>query len=338
MWINHYGLTETTIGSLTFDVRRNLECRRVSATVPIGDPIANTAAYVLDDQLMPVTRGTAGELYIGGRGVAAGYFNQPELTRQRFLGDPFSALPGARMYKTGDRVRQLPGGAIEFLGRVDRQVKIRGFRVELGEVEAALRRRPEVRQAVVVPVEDRAGDLRLVAYVVALRRRQDLGAVLRTALATELPSYMVPSAFVTVDTLTLTANGKTDHQALASSISAWPRHSELIEAPAAAVRLEDQISAVWREVLALGHIGLHDNFFEVGGDSLKALHLLAGIERATGARLSHATFLEAPSIAATAAALRRVEPRQFASLVVLQAAGTRPPIFCVHGGGGHCYY
>src|SRR5262249_43907506 len=162
VWINHYGPTETTIGSLTFDVASGLDSRRWSASVPIGHPIANTHAYVLDDRRAPVAAGRPGELYIGGRGVAAGYLNPPELPVERFLPDPWSSAPGAKMYRTGDRVRQLPDGAFEFLGRVDQQVKIRGFRVEPGEIEAALRRQPGVLQAAVVDREDRPGDVRLV--------------------------------------------------------------------------------------------------------------------------------------------------------------------------------
>ena len=337
VWLNHYGPTETTIGSLTFDVESELECRQWAPTVPIGRPIANTRAYVLDERGAPVEIGVPGELYIGGRGVSAGYLNQPVLTSERFIDDPFSTSAGARMYRTGDRVRQLPGGAIEFLGRVDQQVKIRGFRVELGEVETALHQRPEVARAVVVAREDRPGDLRLVAYVVpAAGRDCRLERLLRQALAAELPPFMVPAAFVLLDQLPLTANGKVDRRAL-------PRPAPTLETtaaspPATLNDLERRIAAIWKDLLGLSHVAPQDDFFRLGGDSLKALHLLARIEREIGRRLSHAAFIAGPSIAAIAAALRDQAPDQFACLVPLQPQGSRPPLFCVHGGGGHCYY
>ena len=336
-WINHYGPTETTIGSLTFDVEAGVEWRRWSATVPIGRPIANTQAYVLDERRAMVPAGVEGELYIGGRGVTAGYLNQPELTSQRFLDDPFSTTRGARMYRTGDRVRQLPDGAIEFLGRVDRQVKIRGFRVELGEIEAALHRRPDVARAVVVAREDRPGDSRLVAYVVpAASGHAALERLLRDALATELPAFMLPASYVLLDRLPLTANGKIDRDALPPPRALTGLYVVPSDTPSD--NLEDRLATIWKDVLGLGRIGRDDDFFHLGGDSLKALYLLARIERDIGQRVTHATFIAGPSIAAISSALRRQPPPQFASLVPLQPGGSRPPLFCVHGGGGHCYY
>jgi amino acid adenylation domain-containing protein len=338
VWFNHYGPTETTIGSLTFDVEPGLDFRCCAATVPIGRPIANTRAYVLDDRRAPVPVGVEGELYIGGRGVAAGYLNQPELTKERFLDDPFSTTSGAKMYRTGDRVRQLMEGAIEFLGRVDDQVKIRGFRIELGEIEAALRRRPEVSQAVVVAREDRPGDLRVVAYVVAADTEATVQPSLREALAAELPPFMVPSAFVVLNKLPLTPNGKVDRHALPPPTNATATETRDVPATLRSADLERRIASIWKEVLGLTHVGLHDDFFNLGGDSLKAVQVLARIEREVGKRLTHATFVERASIAAMAAALDDDTPPQFASLIPIRRGGTRPPLFCVHGGGGHCYY
>ncbi len=337
MWINHYGPTETTIGSLTFDVLSGIECRRWAATVPIGRPIANTRAYVLNSRREPVIPGDEGELYISGRGVAAGYINQPQLTRERFLDDPFTTERRGRMYRTGDRVRQLPNGAIEFLGRTDDQVKIRGFRVEVGEIEAALRRRPGVAQAVVIAREDRPGDVRIVAYIVLAGTHPQPDW--RNALATELPSFMLPSAFVVLERLPLTPNGKIDRRALPIPADALPSDArDARPAQPLSHDLERRIARIWTDLIGVKHVGVHDDFFELGGDSLKAMHLLARIERDLGKRLAHAAFISEPSIAATVRALRGDEPERFASLVPIQPHGTRPPLFCVHGGGGHCYY
>jgi amino acid adenylation domain-containing protein len=338
-WLNHYGPTETTIGSLTFDVEAGLETRRWAGTVPIGQPIGNTRAYVLDNSRALLPIGVPGELYIAGRGVSAGYLNQPGLTNERFIDDRFSSTPGAKMYRTGDRVRRLPNGAIEFLGRVDHQVKIRGYRIELGEIEAALRRQPAVAQAVVMAREDRPGDRRLVAYVVPREIGRLTEPVLREALAPELPAFMVPSACVLMEALPLTANGKLDRRALPPPAETAIGRA-CVPGPARhANQIESRIASIWKDVLGLRSIGWHDDFFSAGGDSLKALHAIARMERDLGMRVTHAMFIAHPTIEGVAAALQRRAPeRQFASLVPLQPHGTKPPLFCVHGGGGHCYY
>ena len=211
--VNHYGPTETTVGVLTYRIGKDLP-RTLSGTVPLGRPLPNSRMYILDQRMRPVPIGVAGELYIGGKGVARGYVGRPELTAERFLRDPFSEAPGARVYRTGDRVRYLPDGNIEFLGRIDDQVKIRGFRIELGEIEAALGRHPASRGAAVLAREDSPGDKRLVAYVVADAGQTQLVEELRALLKAELPDYMVPSAFVVLEQLPLTPNGKVDRKAL----------------------------------------------------------------------------------------------------------------------------
>ncbi|NUP11642.1 MAG: amino acid adenylation domain-containing protein [Polyangiaceae bacterium] len=334
-WFNHYGPTETTIGSLTYDIDEF--DRHWSPTIPIGRPIANTRTYVLDEQRRLLPEGVVGELHIGGRGVTAGYLNQPDMTAERFLADPFSSEPGARMYRTGDRVRLLPSGAIEFLGRVDHQVKIRGYRIELGEIEAALRRHPDVRQTIVVAREDRPGDLRIVAYVVGARPQVDT-SVLRAALAAELPPFMLPSAFVVLDVLPLTANGKVDRKKLPAPSDGDPEPQAAAPAPSSD-EVEEQIATIWKDVLGIKRIGRTDEFFRIGGDSLKALYVLARIERDIGRRLTHGDFLMEPTVKGLAAALRReARGRSFASIVPLQTKGTKPPLFCIHGGGGHVYY
>ncbi|MFP2912828.1 AMP-binding protein, partial [Pyxidicoccus sp. 3LFB2] len=205
--LNMYGPTETTIWSSTHTVGE------VTGPVSIGTPIANTALYVLDARLRPVPVGVAGELYIGGEGVARGYLERPALTAERFVPDAYSATPGARMYRTGDLVRWHADGTVEFLGRVDQQVKVRGYRIELGEVEAVLARHPSVRTAVVAARKDGAAEARLVAYVVPSAPGMDLAA-LRGFLREHLPEYMVPSAFMALDALPLTPNGKVDRKAL----------------------------------------------------------------------------------------------------------------------------
>jgi amino acid adenylation domain-containing protein len=338
VWFNHYGPTETTIGSLTYDLDE--VDRHFTPIIPIGRPIANTRVYVLDDRRRLVPKGVVGELYIGGRGVTAGYMNQPEMTAERFLDDPFAASPGARMYRTGDRVRMLPSGAIEFLGRVDHQVKIRGYRIELGEIEATLRRHPDVRQTIVVAREDRPGDLRIVAYVVPARAPAPPTSRLADALGAELPPFMLPSAFVMLDALPLNANGKVDRKALPKPEESITGGEDDDDAPAPSLgTLEQKVVDIWRDVLGAKRVSPTDDFFRIGGDSLKALYVLARIEKELGKRLTHGELIMAPTVKGLVAALQREGPRrEFASLVPLQPHGTKPPLFCFHGGGGHVYY
>jgi len=338
VWINHYGPTETTVGSLTFDVLSGTECRKWTATVPIGRPIANTQVYVVDERGARVPPGCEGELYIGGRGVSAGYLNRPALTRERFVVDPFWSAPRARLYRTGDRVRQLPDGTIEYRGRFDDEVKIRGFRVQPGEIEAALRRQPEIAQAAIVACEHRPGHKQLVAYVVPASTTSTDVSVWRAALAAELPPFMIPSAFVVLETLPLTANGKIDRGSLPMPADVGLLRAGRSESTRPlASDLEHRIASIWQQLLGRQHIGVDEDFFSAGGDSLLAMHLLARLERDLGQRLTHAVFIRQPSIAAMARALREKTGPGFASLVPLERRGTRPPLFCVHGGGGHCY-
>ena len=204
-----YGPTETTIWSTVYRIPDTADSR---TNIPIGRPLANTQVYVLDPQLQPVSPGEPGELFLGGAGVVRGYWQRPALTAERFLSDPFAS--GGRIYRTGDVVRSRPEGDLEFLGRIDFQVKLRGYRIELGEIEAVLEQHPEVWQAVVVAREDRPGDKRLVAYVVPNGEGSSTSEALRVALESKLPDYMVPSHFVFLDRLPMTANGKIDRTAL----------------------------------------------------------------------------------------------------------------------------
>lgn len=258
--INMYGPTETTIWSATH------ELVDVPDVIPIGRPIANTQIYILDQWLNPVPPGVAGSLYIGGDGLARGYLDRPDLTAEKFIPAPFNDEPGARIYDTGDLAMYSPDGEIHFLGRLDNQVKIRGFRIELQEIEVALARHAAIKEAVVTTREDGPGDKRLVAYIVVDKKPEPSARELRSLLKQVLPDYMVPSVFVTVDRLPLTPNGKIDRKALpAPGLTQSSSKSELV-APRS--NLERVIAQIWRQVLKLEKVGVHDNFFDLGGHSL----------------------------------------------------------------------
>ncbi|MCB1906921.1 MAG: amino acid adenylation domain-containing protein, partial [Rhodocyclaceae bacterium] len=285
---NLYGPTESCIDSLWWRCHRNGD----RARVPIGRPIANTRAYVLDEHRQPVPVGVAGELYLGGDGLARGYWKRPELTAERFVPDPFSGRAGARLYRTGDRVRYLADGNIEYLGRLDHQVKLRGYRIEPGEIEALLGELPAVREAVVVLREDTAGDARLVAYLVGRDQTIDVAA-LRAALGRTLPETMIPTAFVVLAALPLTPNGKIDRRALPV-----PEYGQRagVRVPARNP-VEEAVAGVWCELLKLREVGVHDNFFELGGHSLLAMRLLSSLRALFGVELSVRSLFEAPTIA-----------------------------------------
>ncbi len=289
--LNHYGPTETTIGTCVCEVPADASWP--SASVPIGRPLENTQAYIVDAAGEPTPAGVAGELWIGGAGVARGYVNRPEETAERFVADPFSAVPGARVYRTGDRARFLPDGSIEFLGRVDQQVKIRGFRVEPGEIEATLLRHPGVRQAAVA-VHGDADDLRLVAYVVA--SPQPTEKELRSFVGEWLPEYMVPS-IVPIDALPLTPSGKVDRQALPDPAGAGLDREHEHVPPRS--ELEREIAEMWQELLGLDRVGVTDDFFALGGHSLLATQMITRIRRRHGEVPLRALFA-APTVAALA--------------------------------------
>ncbi len=294
---NLYGPTEAAVDVTAWPCRPG----QYGQTVPIGRPIANTQMYILDTRGEPVPIGVKGELYIGGVQVARGYLNRPELTAERFLLDPFSAAPNARMYKTGDLGRWLPDGTIEYLGRNDFQVKIRGFRIELGEIEATLGACAGVREAVVIAREDVPGDKRLIAYIVADENVTLQASELRTALSTQLPDYMLPSSFVMLDAMPLTANGKLDRQALPA-----PDASALItrayEPPQG--EIEHAVAALWQALLNVPLVGRHDQFFELGGHSLLVTAMVERL-RAQGLSGEVLAIFNAPTLCEYAATLRR---------------------------------
>jgi amino acid adenylation domain-containing protein len=315
---NIYGPTETTIWSTIERVRPG------NGTVPIGRPLANTRVYILDNHLEPAPPGVAGELYIAGEGVAQGYWRRPELTAERFLPDPFASAPGARMYKTGDTARWLPGGTVEYLGRYDDQVKLRGFRIELGEVEAALAAHPGVRAAA-VSMRDGA----LIAWCV-WRAEAVETSVFRKFLATRLPDYMVPARFAGLASLPSLPNGKVDRRALAG-LAEPPQPARVGSAPTD--ETERRLAAIWEELLGRGPVGLFDDFFELGGHSLLAARTAARIDQAFGTRLPVAALFEAPTVAMLAEHLRRgAQPAWPPRIIPIQPAGTRIPFWAVGGG------
>src|SRR5256714_5785861 len=292
--INEYGPTETVVGCCVYEVAPQ---DAASGAVPIGRPIANTQLYVLDAQLQLAPIGVPGELYIGGAGLARGYLKRPELTAERFVPDPFSQVPGARLYKTGDLARYRADGVLEFVGRLDHQVKLRGYRIELGEIEQALLEHPAVRECVVVVRQSQAGSQQLVAYVVLAQPQQaaEEQAGLRRFLGERLPEYMVPSHFILLEALPLTSNGKVDRRALPAPEQV-ALHPGQQEDTAPRTSIEQTLTEIWSQVLHLPQVGIHDNFFALGGDSILSLSLIAQARRA-GLQLTVKQLFQAPTIA-----------------------------------------
>jgi amino acid adenylation domain-containing protein/non-ribosomal peptide synthase protein (TIGR01720 family) len=291
---NLYGPTEASIDVTAWACQRQSQ----SPSVPIGRPIANTQIYLLDAQLQPVPIGVAGELHIGGVGLARGYLHRPDLTAEKFIPHPFSPEPGARLYKTGDLARYLPEGAIEFLGRLDQQVKIRGFRIELGEIEAVLRHHPAVGEVVVLARDEGPGEKRLVAYVVPLPAQSVPLSELRSFLQAKLPDYMVPAAFVLLPALPLTPNGKLDRRALPPPEQGRPELKRAYVAPRTPT--EEVVAGLWAQVLGIEQVGVEDNFFELGGHSLLATQVLSRLRTAFQVELPLRALFEAPTVAGLA--------------------------------------
>jgi amino acid adenylation domain-containing protein len=298
---NVYGPTETTVWAT---VHRVTDAAEGEGVLPIGRPIAGTRLYVLDPAGQPVPAGVAGELWIGGAGVARGYRNRPELNAERFVRDPFSTAEGARMYGTGDRVRWRPDGTLAFLGRLDDPVKLRGHRIELGEVEAAVAAHPAVRQAAVALREDVPGQRRLVAYVLGDIDAANLTAELRAWLRERLPEYMVPSAFVAIDAIPLTPSGKVNRRALPAPEREEAVRAAVYEAPRNAE--EEALARIWAEVLRRERVGVHDNFFELGGDSILSIQVVSRAASEAGLRLHPWQMFQHQTVAEQVAAAERV--------------------------------
>lgn len=333
--INGYGPTENT----TFTCCHAIDdAARIKGSVPIGRPIHNTRVHVLDEALRPVPIGRTGELYAGGDGVALGYWDRPDLTAERFLPDPFSNTPGALLYRTGDLVRWTEDGLIEFIGRADGQVKVRGFRIELGEIENALNGHPLVKDRVVIARSDMGAEKQLVCYVVPSAthhlgdpaEQERLIAAVREHLRAELPEYMVPTAFVVMAGLPLNPNGKVDKKALpAPEFRAQTTQTQFI---APRTHLERMLAGIWSHLLGVEKIGVHDNFFDLGGHSLIGIQLLAQVDDQLKKSHSLKALFQAPTIAEFAKLLEDEGASvEWENLSPIQPEGTKVPFFCVHG-------
>jgi amino acid adenylation domain-containing protein len=324
LW-NMYGPTETTIWST---------CKRVDTrgeSLTIGRPIANTTVYILDEHMQPAPIGVAGELWIGGDGLARGYRGRSDLTEERFVAHPFEPSDRARIYRTGDLARYRLDGEIEFLGRIDHQVKVRGFRIELGEIENTLTRHPAVHEAVVVARGQESTEAELSAYVIP--SGVPVGAdALRRFLTQTLPAYMVPSTVTVLASFPLTPNGKIDRNGLPEPERSRSAQQEPI---APRTELEQRLVAVWERELEIHPIGVKDDFFELGVTSIAAATLFAAIEHELGSRLPLGAIFRAPTIEALGQLIGQdTSASRWTSLVPIQPRGSRPPIFCVHGGAG----
>ncbi|HKV39285.1 MAG TPA: amino acid adenylation domain-containing protein [Blastocatellia bacterium] len=330
--INAYGPTETTV------------CATMSTPLtgshnpPIGSPIWKTRVYVLNGALEAAPIGVRGDLYVAGSGLARGYLNQPGVSAERFLPDPYASQPGSRMYRTGDVAHWRVEQTLAFVGRADQQVKIRGYRIELGEIEALLRRHQSVKEAVVVARPEGPSEKILVAYVVAQAGEDVDGRELRRYLAERLPHYMVPRTCVLLEQMPLTLTGKVDYLQLPGPAGTTGEDGARHTPPRDGIEVD--IAAIWRELLGVERVGIYENFFDLGGHSLLALRLMARIEKHFGRRLGLAALIEGPTIEHLAGLLREGRREAYPSLLVtLQARGSRIPFFCVHPAGGHvtCY-
>ena len=323
-FFNAYGPTEATVWSTIAEIST------MSEKPPIGRPIANTQIYILDKHLQPLPIGICGELYISGEGLAQGYLNRPELTTEKFILNPFSDKKKARLYKTGDLARYRADGNIEFLGRIDNQVKIRGFRIDLSEIETVLNYHQNVQKAIVIAKDNLSDDKYLVAYIVPNIETPNLPFLLRKFLKEKLPEYMIPKAFVVLDSLPLTASGKVDRLAL-TELDSYA--SRLIDKTFIAPRTptESTLAEIWAEVLNIERVGIYDNFFDLGGDSLLTVRLMKQIHKQFERELPLSSLFLNPTIESLATSLSSAtDSLPWSPLVPIQPAGSSPPFFCVH--------
>lgn len=323
-FFNAYGPTEATVWSTVAEIST------MSEKPPIGRPIANTQIYILDKYLQPLPIGIIGELYISGEGLAQGYLNRPELTIEKFIPNPFSDKKGARLYNTGDLARYRTDGNIEFLGRIDNQVKIRGFRIELSEIETVLSQHQSVQKAVVIVKENVSGDKYLVAYIVPNIETQNFTSLLGKFLKEKLPEYMIPKSFVMLDSLPLTVNGKVDRYVL-TALNTPTSHSIDKAFIAPRTPTESTLAKIWAEVLNIERVGIYDNFFDLGGDSLLTVHLMKQIYKHFERELPLSSLFLNPTIDSLATALStKADSLPWSPLVPIQTAGANPAFFCIH--------
>src|SRR5581483_11033592 len=334
--LNHYGTPEAIVGATTCLVEQEQGGYSHTST-PIGRPLANVQIHILDNTLEPVPIYTPGELYIGGSHVARGYWHDPALTAEQFIADPFSTKPGARLYKTGDLARYLPNGDVEFLGRIDDQIIIRSIRIEQGEVQAVLNRHPAVHFAMALARENTSGDRQLLAYIVPREGQAVTVGELRKHVSQYLRSYMLPSAFVLLDALPMTPQGNVDYQQL-PTLDSLRQRTKAHVAPHSEIELK--LVRIWEDLLQTSPISVNDNFFDLGGNSLVAVRLMAQIQREFQQKLPISVLFQktTPEQLATEL-LRRCWSTTHAALVEIQPTGTKLPFFCVHPIGGEvfCY-
>ncbi|OYE02705.1 non-ribosomal peptide synthetase [Nostoc sp. 'Peltigera membranacea cyanobiont' 232] len=324
--INLYGSSEVSANATYYDTSL---LQDQASSVPIGRAIDNTQTYVFNRDLQLTPRGVIAELYIGGDGLAKGYLHRPELTQERFIDNPF--VPGAKLYKTGDFVRHLNDGTLEYLGRQDEQVKIRGFRVELGEIAAAIAQHPDVQESIIIAGNDAQENQRLIAYVVT--NKQDIATQLLPYLQHQLPNYMLPSAFVVLDKLPLTPNGKVDKRSLPIDEVIRPTTSQSFVAPRNFTELS--LVKLWENLLNTNPIGVTDNFFDLGGHSFLAVRLMAQIHDRFEHNLPLSTLFENPTIEKLATIVSQPSRQSSNSpLVAINSSGSKIPFFCIHGAGG----
>ncbi len=326
--MNTYGPTEATVVVTKCKLSESINENTGLPEMTIGRPFDNVQIYILDNCLHPVPIGVPGELHIGGVCLARGYLNRPELTAQKFIPDPFN--PGMRMYKSGDLARFLPDGNIDFLGRIDHQVKIRGFRVELGEIETVLNQHSAIKEAIVIPQEYEAGDKRLIAYIVARDNQIPVNKELKNFLKSKLPEYMVPSGFVTLDALPLTPNDKVDRRALPK-----PDKSNLnLEEEYLSARndIEQKLVALWEKAFCIQPIGVKDNFFSLGGNSLMATSIITEIEQIFDKKLEQAIFFKTSTIEELAIVISQQETVR-ETVIQINPHGIKPPLFVIANNG-----
>jgi len=329
LW-NVYGPTETTVWSTIKQLKAD------DKVITVGRPVNNTSVYILDKFANPLMPGVAGEIYIGGDGVAQGYLNRPELTAEKFVDDRFSGVPGAKMYRTGDLGKFLPNGEIECLGRIDSQVKIRGYRIETGEIEFQLSREKEIKEAVVIARPDQNGVDKLVAFVVIYpdvdaSKSAFLIQRWKDSLKKSVPDYMVPDNLILIAEMPLTPNGKVDRKTLGKHGIAAPVDTNIYVAPR--TDIEKLLTNIWIEYLGVKKIGVHDNFFELGGHSLIAVKVMGRIEKETGKRLPLATLFDAPTVEKLAQTFEPGKSITWDSLVPIKPKGSKMPLYMVHGAG-----
>jgi acyl-coenzyme A synthetase/AMP-(fatty) acid ligase len=318
--VNMYGITETTV-HVTYRLLTAADARGSSGSV-IGIQLPDLQAYLLDKHMHPVPPGVAGEIYIGGEGLSRGYLNRADLTAQAFVPDPFSNQHGARLYRSGDLARFLPNGEMQYFGRIDHQVKIRGFRIELGEIESLLSHRDDISEVVVMVQEEAPDNKTLVDYFIAASGSGPTATDLRDYLKTRLPDYMVPSAFIKVDMIPLTTNGKVHRRALSSLYSKQPDSEQNYVAPRS--ELEETLVRIWRELLKVDRVGVHDNFFGLGGQSVLAAQLNTRLNKEFNVHLPLRKIFEEPTVANLAQALTEAQATSTQlSLPVLQKASVR---------------